>query len=294
MSTTLKNRLASLRPGTAAHLLSSSLLSEKSLRRIITLCEILLILLLAQQLAKLTWQFLEPPSKPVVQWKPKLVSEDQAPSVDPYMELEELHLFGQAPIKLARPDAEELDPNAVPKSRLSARVSGIVAGISSTQSIAIINTSGQDRTYRVGETLKGTQAKVKDIYEDRVIVQNRGRHEALYLYPEEANKKVAKRNTPSSELSRRLTEDPTSLGEYFKTTAVSRNGKVIGFRVAPGEKDSFYMESGLKEGDIVIAVDDQKLSETSRTQLIKTIAKLAEVSMTIERDGRLYEIEVQL
>lgn len=194
MSPTLLNRLKAFGPLSSPDFNIASMLSQTGVRRLIVGCEVLLVILLTQQLARLTWQFMESSDSAMIQsWQPQstVVNRRQSEQ-DAYPALNDFHLFGQEPIRLTQTDNRGIDPNAVPKSRLSAKVTGIVASSVPADSVAVIHSSGRDRTYRIGEKLQGSNAEVKDIYEDRVIVSNRGKLEALLLYPNEADRKVEK------------------------------------------------------------------------------------------------------
>ncbi|WP_062263129.1 type II secretion system protein GspC [Endozoicomonas arenosclerae] len=298
MSTTLLNRLKGLGSLSSPDFNIASVLSQTGVRRLIICCEVLLVILLTQQLARLTWQFFDTPeAASQSSWKPQSVAGDSRQSEkDIYPALDSLHLFGQEPIKLTQTDNSNIDPNAVPKSRLSAKVTGIVASTVPSDSVAVIQTGGRDRTYRIGEKLQGSNAEVKDIYEDRVIVLNRGKHEALLLYPDEAGRKVEKRNTGRlTEIRQQLISDPASFTDFVQFTTVQKDGQLVGYQLTPGKFPEVFRQSGLKPNDVALSINGYDLSDSNDTmKLLQEVNQLAQISMTIERDGRLYEIEVKL
>ncbi|WP_252180632.1 type II secretion system protein GspC [Endozoicomonas sp. 4G] len=256
------------------------------------------MILLTQQLARLTWQFLEGSDKATAQsWQSQSTVVSRRPSEqDAYPALNDFHLFGQEPIKLTHTENSGIDPNAVPKSRLSAKVTGIVASTIPANSVAVIHASGRDRTYRIGEKLQGSNAQVKDIYEDRVIVLNRGKLEALLLYPDEAGRKVEKRDSGRlAKVRQQLISDPSSFTDFVQITPVQKEGQLAGYRLTPGKLPDVFRESGLKPDDIALSINGYDLSDSNDTmKLLQEVKQLTQLSMTIARDGRLYEIEVKL
>ncbi|MGI9279861.1 MAG: type II secretion system protein GspC [Endozoicomonas sp.] len=298
MSTTLLNRLKGLSPQSSPDFNIASVLSQTGVRRLIICCEVLLVILLTQQLARLTWQFLDHSDAAAIEsWQPQsTVVNSRLSESDAYPALNNLHLFGQEPIKLTQTDTSNIDPNAVPKSRLSAKVTGIVASTIPAESVAVIQSGGRDRTYRLGEKLQGSNAEVKDIYEDRVIVLNRGKHEALLLYPDEAGRKVEKRNSGRlTEVRQQLISDPASFTDFVQFNTVQKDGQLVGYQLTPGKFPEVFRQSGLKPNDVALSINGYDLSDSNDTmKLLQEINQLAQFSMTIERDGRLYEIEVKL
>ncbi|WOG28327.1 type II secretion system protein GspC [Endozoicomonas sp. 8E] len=298
MSPTLLNRLKAFGPLSSPDFNIASMLSQTGVRRLIVGCEVLLVILLTQQLARLTWQFMESSDSAMIQsWQPQstVVNRRQSEQ-DAYPALNDFHLFGQEPIRLTQTDNRGIDPNAVPKSRLSAKVTGIVASSVPADSVAVIHSSGRDRTYRIGEKLQGSNAEVKDIYEDRVIVSNRGKLEALLLYPNEADRKVEKRDSSRlAEVHQQLIADPASFTDFFQITAAQKDGQLIGYQLTPGKFADVFRESGLKPDDVALSINGYDLSDSNDTmKLLQEIKQLTQLSMTIERGGRLYEIEVRL
>ncbi|WP_257254462.1 MULTISPECIES: type II secretion system protein GspC [unclassified Endozoicomonas] len=298
MPPTLLNRLKASGPLSSPDFNIAGVLSQTGVRRLIIGCEVLLVILLTQQLARLTWQVLKgSDSATIHSWQPQsTVVNGRQSEQDAYPALNDFHLFGQEPVKLKQTDKSDIDPNAVPKSRLSAKVTGIVASSVPADSVAVIHSGGRDRTYRIGEKLQGSSAEVKDIYEDRVIVFNRGKLEALLLYPDEADRKVEKRDSSRlAELRQRVISDPASFTDFVQINAAQKDGQLVGYQLTPGKLPDVFRESGLKPDDIALSINGYDLSDSNDTmKLLQEIKQLTQLSMTIERNGRLYEIEVRL
>lgn len=276
--------------------------AELSNRKLILLCEVILVVLLAQQLAKVTWQLIPVESTDSGSWKNQAVStQQQNGSSQVYPELANLHLFGTPPAPEAE-NANNIDPDSVPRSRLSARITGIVASNVPERSLAIINFSNQDKTYRIGDRLEGANAEVVDIYPDRVIVRNNGQHEALLLYPNNPNQRTAARPTAAvtpqpaeelGELSSELRNNPTSIAELISISPVRRDGKLAGYRINPRSRPDLFKAAGLENNDIALSINGIDLTNSMEAmRLMQELPKLEQISLTVERQGQIYQIDL--
>ena len=287
---------------TAASKLTRSFnLSGFSHHRLILLCEVLLVIVLAHQLAKVTWQLIPTENTHSGSWKIQSVSlNQQVKGSQAYPGLASLHLFGTAPT----PEAETpktIDPDSVPRSRLSARITGIVASSIPERSLAIINYRSADKTYRIGDPLAGANAEVVDIYPDRVIVRNNGQHEALLLYPNNPDQKTAARPTtapakPSAnlqQLSAELRSNPASIAELISISPVRREGRLAGYRINPRSRPDLFRAAGLQNDDIALSINGIDLTNNMEAmKLIQELPGLEQISLTIERQGQIYQIDL--
>ena len=267
-------------------------------RWLILICELLLVILLGQQLAKITWQLIPVESTAPVSWKNNISQAKQNDSNStPYPELAELHLFGKPP-EPERQSEADIDPDSVPRSRLSARVTGIVASSSPERSLAIISFQNEDRSYRVGDSLQGANAEVIDIYPDRVIVRNNGQHEALLLYPNDPTARTEARPQASTsqdlnELSAELRNNPTSIAELISVSPVRRDGDLVGYRINPRSRPDLFKAAGLENNDIALAINGVDLTNNMEAmKLMQELPKLEQISLTIERQGQIYQIDL--
>ena len=186
--TSLNNTISSHGSVIARQLTSSRFVKLHHLR---TLCQIILIVLLARQLAIITWQLLPDNTleqSTVQSIRAQIPAARNTSDINPLSSLESLQLFGKPPVaQQVRAPA----PEDVPVSRLAVRITGLVASNNPDESLVIIRSGSSDATYRPGDTLKGTRATVDTIYADRVIIRNGERYESLLMYPDEARKSPA-------------------------------------------------------------------------------------------------------
>ena len=95
-----------------------------------------------------------------------------------------LHLFGEEG-KVEAPKPKVVVNQNAPKTRLNVTLTGLVADssdpISSTTSVAIIESKGGQNTYGIEDKISGTRASIYQIFVDRVILLVSGRYETLML-----------------------------------------------------------------------------------------------------------------
>ncbi len=252
-----------------------------------------LVVILARQLAALTWQII--PQEPAqTHWQATVSSVPGAHS-SPYASLDNLHLFGQLPAKDIKP---QITPENVAVTRLAARLTGVVYSTEQSHSLAIIKTRGNDTTYRLGESLKDTRATVYAIYPDRVILLNNDRFESLLMYPGEANQKkpgYTVRSTPQSvkQAIAQVRQNPALLSDIIRITPALANGTLEGYRIAPGKKTDLFTQLGLKDGDVAVAINGHDLTNYREAmKIITSLPELNTISLTIERQGKTYQIDI--
>ncbi len=274
-------------------------------RILVTICQVILIIFLAHQLALITWQIIPEKNRDIVSpaFNQSMGSMQQKSSKsDPLAQLNSLYLFGQPPKaqQIAAPV-----PEAVPVSRLAVKITGLVASTDPEKSLAIIRTGSTDSTYRPGDTLKGTQARIESIYPDRVIIRNGAGFESLLMYPDEAQKKPQTLSTfshklpqqqkirVSNDLRKRLQEKPSSWTEIVSISPVREDGEIRGYRVNPSRHPKLFEQLGLKPNDMAIAINGYDLTNTSEAlKIISQLPTLDQVSLTIERDGQRFEVDL--
>lgn len=206
-------------------------------------------------------------------------------------------LFGNSTAPAAR-------VRAAPKSRLSLRLRGVVAG---ENGYAIISESGgSDEVYRVGDDLPGG-ARIESIESRRVLIDHNGRTEALEIDEDRSRSgggdspQVAADAAVSLPGIRGMQSasdiSVASLPESVRASALDGAGLANaisvmpvssgGFRVRPGRNATLFSQLGLQVNDVVKAVNGQPLeSEADVEELFADVMMRGEVSITVERGGR--------
>jgi len=260
--------------------------------------------LIAYQTAILTWAFY-PQASEAYQWTPPKVSATSNKRVIDTYALQKQALFGQYEGEKALPVAQNLEK--VPKTRLKLTLVGIIAVSDPALSSVIIEYKSKQDSYFVDSVITGTQARITEIYNDRIVINVNGEQQILVLdgldeltasNDHKAQPKRSSRRNRSTSKSKELAVDreallsnPGKLLDYIRISPVREGEEVKGYRVKPGKKPALFKESGLKSGDLAIALNGVDLTDTSEAVgLMKQFPTMTDISLTIDRDGEIHEL----
>ncbi|REL28469.1 type II secretion system protein GspC [Thalassotalea euphylliae] len=285
-------------------------------------------LYIAYLLAQITWQLVP------VQQTPALTSQmtSGAASATPATTFNvegfvALNIFGRynaTEVVEALPQVQE-----APETKLNLTLSGVVAASDPKVAAAIIENSGKQETYGVGDKIKGTRAQLHQVYADRVILKQSGRMETLMLegfdfkqQPRPAvikplSRADEKRAQPSaratSTTARRgqtvdqrnnkqlskavkalktdIAANPGKLSDYLKISPKRAQGKIHGYRLLPGKNPEFFKASGLKSGDVAVQMNGLDLTNPSESaQALRLLRETSDLALLVDRNGELTEI----
>ncbi len=286
-------------------------------KRLPLLAMLLLIALLAQSLAQLTWQVL--PSQPVQPIAmPRSVSHspaEQAGSTD-VSRISQWHLFGE--IQKAAPKVVAQATEA-PDTQLNLKLRGLLASSDPVAARAIIaDGKGSEEAYKVGQKLPGN-AVLREIYTDRVILEYRGRLEALRLPKDSlANSQVPRTLATNSAQSRRRgvkqagTADNAALLRQYRDALINRpqtlmnlvnatpvtdkaTGRLKGYRIRPGRDRKLLGRFGLKSGDVVTTVNGVALNNPIKAlEILRDLSTASSVTLDVERNGVMESFAFQV
>lgn len=269
----------------------------------------LLIILVCQQMAAMTWQLL--PAAPVSMQN--LLPPPTSPSVanrplDP-RELLKLALFGKPevkPVEAVKPVSTE----PAPRTKLNLTLTGVLASSIPERSIAIVLNGGDEQGYSEGDVVNGTQAIINSIQKDRILLDNQGQEETLMLDGEEYTPspsglldeegvgpdgpEVAA--TPSmGKLKDEMTKNPGKLLDYINISPVINDGKLKGYRVNPGKDVAFFQRIGLQSNDLAVSINGYDLRDNSQAmQIMQQLSSMTEMNLTVERNGLQQDIYIRL
>jgi len=280
---------------------------------------VIFMLLLAWLLARLSWQLLPIPVNEYVP-QPTLT---QAPSAVPQdlTNLTAFPLFGKAePVATSAPAVV----TEAPKTQLNVKLTGLVAVPARPEAgSAVIEHRGTETAYAVGEMLEGTRAKLHQVLDDRVLLEQNGRYETLMLDGVEFTR-VAQANAglgrddsgdqglqepvgepivlaqpiatgfENPELQARRDEimaEPMKFFDYVRVTPVQRDGQLAGYRLMPGKDAAVFQQMGFQQGDLAIEINGVPLNDMQQAmRIINDIRDATEASIKIERDGEIRDI----
>ncbi|WP_421273798.1 GspC family type II secretion system variant ExeC [Aeromonas veronii] len=254
-----------------------------------------LLIMLAQQSAALTWRLLTLANPQTSQpWQPSAVAVNG--QSNPRLELGEvsrLALFGKA---IPKAQAKAAVAANAPRTQLNAQLNGVLASSDPAKSIAIIAMSGIQNSYGIGDMIDGTQARIRQVYPDRVIIERDGRDETLMLDGEEYGKPLPQTNAaPLGSLRSELMADPGKITDYLNISPVQVDGRMTGYRLNPGSNPEFFNQSGLQANDLAISINGLDLRDNMQAmQAMQQMAGATEMTVTVERQGEQFDIYVRL
>lgn len=263
----------------------------------------LLLLLLAYQCAGLTWRLFSL-TQPVQSqpWQPSVTSaQGTGASRLDLSGVSRLSLFGKA--QLAATDAEQAAQAVAadaPKTQLNAQLNGVLASSDPAKSIAIIAHNGRQNSYGIGDYIDGTQAKIRQVFADRVIIARDGRDETLMLDGEEYGKplpkpKVVQKDNKLSAVRGELMSNPGKITDYLNISPVRVDGRMVGYRLNPGSNPELFNQLGLVANDLAVSINGLDLRDNAQAmQAMQQVAGATEMTVTVERQGQLYDVYVGL
>jgi general secretion pathway protein C len=155
-------------------------------RQLVWAVNLLLLLLVMQALADMTWRWLEKPREEKVSQSVATTPVTSGPSAQVLaQQIANWHLFGQAQSVVTTSG-----PTVAPETKLNLVLRGVIASPSQEEAVAIIaaGVKAAEKSYGIGDSLP-SGAKLKEIYGDRVIIEYRGRVETLTLHRKKLSNK---------------------------------------------------------------------------------------------------------
>jgi general secretion pathway protein C len=285
--------------------------TETRWQRGVPVLTVLLAALLLYSVIQLFWalfpkptQAASGPSTPIVR-----TAAPEAPSAP----LGNYHLFGENPsgAMLTAPDA--------PETQLKLTLIGTAAGRDPKTGVAIIaDEAGKQREYQAGEIVGG--ATVDSIFTDRVVLMYQGRLETLKLprLSNAAGSQVAQNsvNTPGT-TAQVVSSNADPSNGYVNPGALNgtaaqfqavreqvmanpaqvmgmlapqfdANGNLDGVKLnGSGANDALLKSAGILAGDVIVAVNGQRIDSISKGQEIaNSLASADQAVLVVRRDGR--------
>jgi general secretion pathway protein C len=273
---------------------------------------LLLLILLAWQLADLTWRIFSP--APAVVGIP-VATQATAPSLTPqtrvdFTDIVNHHLFGKV-VVARKQQAPRAVPKQAPVTRLNLVLYGVFTDKNPQQGGAIIGkTSADQRYYHIGESL-GAATSLAEVHEDHIILNRSGQFEALY-FPQAGNVSTKnirrsgnlnKGRTVPAKSKRALTgyrdmlrNTPQKFMEHIQIVPVNIGGKLQGFRLLPKQDRALYNQLGVTAADVITAVNGISVAgdQPAISELMKELSEAKQLVITAMRRGREQTITVNL
>lgn len=264
---------------------------------------LLLLCVLAWQLATLLWTLVPLPQSAAWSPAPGMVEsgpQRQALNADA---LAAAHLFGQL-----QTSASTASLANAPDTQLNFTLLGILAGSTEAESLALIAKDNTDEApYSIGDDVS-PGVNLQAIFPDRVILSRNGRLETLRLdkdapsnaavFTAAAPSGEAQEGTPAAaqmlaQIKEQVITDPSKAANFIRVQPVNVDGGMKGYRVYPGPERGAFNAAGLKPGDVVTAINGTPLNDPGQAlQLLQSLAQSSSLSLTIDRNGVSQSVNV--
>ncbi len=279
------------------------------------LASFILVLILAYQLAGLTWTALKDEdigdkgksastSSPVAQVK----SPGRGGMVN---ELVGMHLFGVPARKVAKPVPRKALPTVAPVTSLNLTLFGVFVDTNPEHASAIIGKSASKQQYYLVGDVVSKGVTLEEVREDQVILSRNGKYETL-RFPvskgitggrssnfKTSNYQGGRSKTKNlASYAEIIRNEPLKIMEYLRFAPVKeKDGENLkGFRVFPKKDRNFFNKLGLKASDIIISVNGVSLEGKSiqLPDVINQIGTASQIDMQVLRRGKLKSITLDL
>jgi type II secretion system protein C len=239
---------------------------------------------IALQLINLTWKIIYPVNSVTYSIDSSLLKNN---SVDAYK-----NLSGDPFIKGTNQSLNQVFSIDIPPTSLSLRLYGIRYSNSGQLDAAILGFDpNNQRIYKTNEVI-ADNIILEFIEPERVVISRGGIRESITfdsdtaLSPEitkvlaNSSKGIKVEDINSSALSQMISFQP-----YFS------NGTLKGYQIYPGNQSKLFDSSGLKSGDVLVAVNGLDLKDPS---VLKELSAFGQVKLNLIRDDDDLSIIVKL
>lgn len=269
-----------------------TLINKKHMHYAPHIAMLVTLLLIGQQLAKLSWRMILPAYSPAIEV-------NDAPEISPLIpapntELPVFTLFGRAE-KKPQSSAHDESLDQAPLSSLKLRITGLLASSDAARSIVIMAKGNQQVSLMTGDSTPGNEARIIAILRDRIIVNYRGRNEAILLADDGSMKAAGAPDTALNSPLSKIRQQPQNILNYLNISPVMVNEQLSGYRLNPGKDPTLFRESGLHENDLAVALNGLDLRDRQQAQqALKQLPELSEITLTVEREGQRQDIYLAL
>lgn len=270
---------------------------------------VILLILIAIQVALLTIRVFTPADvTPIAVSSSSQQSSSQQTNTQGVNDVRSLHLFGE----FGAQPAQQARPTAAPETTLNIRLIGVTASSNPDLSAAIVQQGNNQVVYIIGETIQSSRAVVREIHADRILIENAGRMETLYLdgrddfTPEFSSAQPSAQTGTQTRGSSVPAQAPVQLTgtpevmidnvmELISITPHSEAGELVGYRLSPKSNPEIFRAAGLRDGDIAIMLNGYDLTNAAEAMsLMQSLESLTEATIVVLRAGEPVTLELRI
>ena len=209
------------------------------------------------------------------------------------------NLFGGQPYEVGTLENQgEKTPENIPLTRLKLKLVGTIVDKENKFSRAIIEdpATGKQSLYHVGEKVKnGCIKKIAPFY---VIISTIKGDEVLVMDVEDSKKESifdshkgkAETTLVSKKLFGMASNNMDGMDDVIKDVIIRpyfRRGKILGFKITQIKPGSVFHKLGLKNGDILLSINDEKLDDPEKLLYVYDYLKnFNEITLKVQRHGK--------
>jgi general secretion pathway protein C len=252
------------------------LLSGPALPRVLAAVGTILV---AAQLAFLTWKFLPNKAAPVA----------AAPvSVDTTVNTNNAsRVFGEAPVVTQEGPA--------PQTNIALSLVGTLAVSDATAGLAIVGPTPTDaHVFATGSDIV-PGVRLVEVYADHVLIDRGGVRESLNL-PHAGNgvPGAAAAPTPAiAELARQVAAAPEVIGDLMRPMPNYVGGQLRGFKLFPGRDRKKFDQLGLQPGDMITQVNGVPIKDAQHgLDMLQSLGSSTSAQVTVERGGVIQSVTI--
>jgi len=289
------------------------------------LARVLLVLILSLSLARLFWLVFPTPVIPAgtVAIPTALVPADSNSSSVNIAQLKSLTVFGKVEAPKQDQQPAVIESKAV-DTHLNLILMGVMEGSDETSSRAIINSGDKQDVYAINDALPvGNNVTLSKVMNDRVIINNNGQYESLWLYQSDPNAApISQTPMPQQQVAPQQAIMPTgrpgpmgpemqspqdgsaqpavaevsrSLADVVAMSIQRENGRVVGYKIRPGRDAEKFKSAGLQADDVVTAINGMPLTDPAKImEVYKNMGNTTSASLEIKRGGSVITVDVVL
>lgn len=298
-----------------------------------------LVIWLSHSLARLFWLLLPTPQIPpasVAVIAPVTMAAgagDGSTAVN-INEIKSLTPFGsQAVVEEAAPTAVAAGiENDASDTQLSLILRGVLGSNDESAARAIISSGDRNEVYAIGDKMPvGNNVTLAKILDVRVILNNNGNYESLWLFKEDPNApkiastyyqpppavstytreggysqppyqqqpQVYNRNPgyppPGGVSDQGVAAVSKTLADVVAMSIYRENGQVVGYKIRPGRNAEMFNSLGLQTDDVVTAVNGVPLTSPGKImEIYKNMSNATSANLEIKRGGSVINLDVVL
>lgn len=285
---------------------------------------VLLVIWLASVLAQMVWMLIPKPAIPPAKVETSVSGPQVSLSQPNTIDIDKLKTatpFGDAavaPVADAQPEPN-IDTEDLADTQLNLILRGLVYSNDEKVARAVIATNDRQEVFAVGDPIPvGNNVTLAKILADRVIINNNGRNESLWLFKDDPNapKMTSFSAPPNPSIDNPPGARPpisytppqnmapsgndmaqmgNTLSDVVAMSIHRENGQIVGYKIRPGRNAEMFNSLGLQPEDIVTAVNGMPLNNPGKImEIYRSMGSATSANLQILRNGGTVNLDISL